>query len=404
MAMSGDLREAVILCAGRSTRTYPLTLRKPKPMLKVANTRILEHLLRQLQGLIEHAVIVIGFEGEQLVSAFGERFGDVRITYVEQLEQRGTGDALLTAEPYLGERFLMLNGDDLLKREAIEALMQHELCVLAAPHPQPWRFGVLITEGDFVRAIHEKPKDAPPNSLVSTGAYALTDAVFGMLKRIQPAEGQELMFTDIIPTLSNLGLRYEVTEDGWMPVTYPWDILLCTDWLMRGMNERSIGGHIGSNVKLIGPIEMGDGCRVGSDAIVQGPCKLGDEVSIGERTIARFCAIGNNVTIGHDCEIDECVIYDGVHIGNGVRLKRSVVGDGATICDGVSTWTKPKDSERVISIVKGEAIDTGLNELGAFIGDGATIGEGCTLMAGVKIWAGVRIPPRCTVEADVIEG
>ncbi|MFA4028783.1 MAG: hypothetical protein GDYSWBUE_000847 [Candidatus Fervidibacterota bacterium] len=402
--MRGGLKEAVILCAGRSTRTYPMTLRKPKPMLKVANTRILEHLLRQLQGLIERAVIVIGFEGEQLVRAFGERFGDVRITYVEQSEQRGTGDALLTAESHLGESFLMLNGDDLLKREAIEMLTYHELCVLAAPHPQPWRFGVLITEGEFVKAICEKPKGAPPNSLVSTGAYALTRAVFEMLKRIQPAEGKELMFTDVIPMLSSLGLRYEVTEDGWMPVTYPWDILLCTDWLMKGLNVRSISGYIGSGAKLIGPIEMGEGCHVGDDVIIHGPCKLGDDVRIGERTVIRSCAIGDGVSIGQDCDLDGCVIYDGVRIGNGVRLRRSVVGDFVTICDGVSTRTEPRDGRTVISVVKGESIDTGLSDVGAFIGDGALIGEGCTLMAGVKVWAGARIPPRCTVEADVIEG
>ncbi|MCS7252820.1 MAG: sugar phosphate nucleotidyltransferase [Armatimonadota bacterium] len=402
--MKGDIKEAVILCAGRSTRTYPMTLRKPKPMLKIANRRIIEHLLMQLQGLVERVVIVIGFEGQQLVRALGKRFNDVQITYVEQKEQRGTGDALLTAQNHLSERFLMLNGDDLLKRAAIELLLRHELCVLASPHPQPWRFGVLMTEGEFVKAILEKPKDAPPNSIVSTGAYALTGAVFEMLRRIQPIDGREVMFTDIIPMLSSLGLRYEVTNDGWMPVTYPWDILLCTDWLMSEMYGRNIGGHIGSNVKLIGPIEMGSNCYVGSGAIIHGPCKLGDSVNIGERTIVRSCAIGDNVTIGHGCELNGCVIYDGARIGNNVRLKRSVVGDGVKICDGVSTLSETESGVTVTSVIKGEAVDTGLKEVGAFIGDGAFIGEGCKLMAGVKVWAEAYIPPYCTVEADVIEG
>ena len=44
--------QAVILAAGKSTRTYPLTLTRPKALLPAGNRTILEHNLTQLDGLV----------------------------------------------------------------------------------------------------------------------------------------------------------------------------------------------------------------------------------------------------------------------------------------------------------------------------------------------------------------
>ena len=50
--------QAVIFAAGKSTRTYPLTVEKPKPLLKVANKTIIEHNLEQLSGIVNEAIII----------------------------------------------------------------------------------------------------------------------------------------------------------------------------------------------------------------------------------------------------------------------------------------------------------------------------------------------------------
>lgn len=403
MSSIKEAGEAVILCAGKSTRTYPLTLRKPKPMLKVAGRRVIEYLLSQLRGLVSRAVIVIGFEGRQIVEALGDRFFDVELTYVEQAEQRGTGDALLCAEEHVGEWFILLNGDDLLKHHAIRALKRHKICVLAAPHEQPWRFGVLSVDGEFVRAIIEKPRDAPAGSLVSTGAYALTRVVFDLLREIEPSDAQELMLTQVIPKLSSLGLRYEVTEDGWMPMTYPWDMLRCAKWLMDELKEQCISGWLGKGVKVFGAMEIGSDCVVGDEVVIVGPSVLGSRVTVGERSKLVRCAIGDDVSVGRECELEECVIGDGVRIGNSVRLKRSVIGDGVVIGNGVLTHTRQSHGGNVLSLVKGEWVDTGFEELGAFVGDGAVIEDGCKLMPGVKVWANVTMPSNSVVDADAFE-
>ena len=65
--LEAPLTQAIILAAGKSTRTWPLTISRPKALLEVANKTILEHNLEQLQGIIKDAVIVTGFEGTNAV-------------------------------------------------------------------------------------------------------------------------------------------------------------------------------------------------------------------------------------------------------------------------------------------------------------------------------------------------
>ena len=47
--------QAVILAAGKSTRMYPLTIARPKPLLKAANRTLLEHNLNNLSGVVDEA-------------------------------------------------------------------------------------------------------------------------------------------------------------------------------------------------------------------------------------------------------------------------------------------------------------------------------------------------------------
>ena len=103
--------KAVILAAGKSTRTYPLTLTRPKPLLPILNKPILAHQLDALHGLIDEAVIVVGYLQEQIHERFGDAYRGIRMTYVEQREQLGTGHAVLQcrdAKPRQREREVRL--------------------------------------------------------------------------------------------------------------------------------------------------------------------------------------------------------------------------------------------------------------------------------------------------------
>ena len=76
--------QAVILAAGKSTRTYPLTLTKPKPLLKILDKTILEHNLDQLRGIVDDVIIIVGYMKDAIISKLGKIYHGIKLTYVEQ--------------------------------------------------------------------------------------------------------------------------------------------------------------------------------------------------------------------------------------------------------------------------------------------------------------------------------
>jgi len=67
--------QAVILAAGKSTRTYPLTINKPKPLLKIGNKTLLEYNLDQLNGLVKEVILIVGFKANLIKKRFKNKLG-----------------------------------------------------------------------------------------------------------------------------------------------------------------------------------------------------------------------------------------------------------------------------------------------------------------------------------------
>ena len=62
---------AVILLAGRSQRTWPLTADFPKPLLPLWGRPLTERVLDQLQGIVDTAVLVVGYQKQRILDHFG---------------------------------------------------------------------------------------------------------------------------------------------------------------------------------------------------------------------------------------------------------------------------------------------------------------------------------------------
>jgi len=219
--------KAVIIAAGSGIRLRPLTLTKPKPLIEIAGRPIIDRIVSALPSEIDELVVVVGYLGDQLINHCGRNFFGRQVTYVWQKEQLGTGDALLTCRTQLGkEKFLVLNGDDLLGGEGLRRCLRYDFCLLVSQHAEPSRFGVVILNEDgSLREIIEKPV-RPAGNLVSTGVWLFDERIFEEKYRPDREPNGQYYLTNMASKLTR-NHKINIEEaDFWQPITTPADLPL----------------------------------------------------------------------------------------------------------------------------------------------------------------------------------
>ena len=218
--------KCIILAAGEGVRMRPLTNDTPKPMLKILGRAILEHILSDLPAEIGEVVLVVGYLRESIINHLGNKFGNLKITYIEQDKKMGTYKALELCKHLLkdDEKFLMLYADDLHGAEGLKECVDCGQCAMLVYEVEdPRRFGVveIDTEGMIV-GVEEKPEN-PKTNIVSTGVMVLDNNVFNFPPK-QHKNG-EYYLADSIGQMVKEGYKFKaITSSSWIPVGFPEDI------------------------------------------------------------------------------------------------------------------------------------------------------------------------------------
>ncbi len=387
--------KAVVLAAGRSTRTYPLTVTRPKPLLPLLGSTILEHNLTQLKGLVNGIVIVIGYYGEQIRQAIGYEFDGVPVSYIEQTEQKGTGHALLCAKDLVGERFMVLNGDDVYARADIERCLQHDYCVLASWHEDVSRFGYLQTSGNLVEDIIEKPENIR-TGLVNTGFYVFKRDIFDI--QLEYSMRGELELTDFVRVIEEF--HFEEAKDNWIPITYPWNLLEANVALLHKI-EPTILGKVENGVHIDGSVFVGPGTTVKAGTYIEGPVYIGANCTIGPNAYIRpDSIILDECFVGHGTEIVDSVLFPKVFCKHRAYIGHSVIGRGVNIGAGLITADFRHDGANIITLVKDQKVNSNRQKLGAFIGDDVHLGIHTSIYPGRKIWPNLSTLPGEIITQD----
>ena len=323
--------QALILAAGKSTRTYPLTLTRPKPLLKAANKTFLEWNLDALQGIVSEAVIVVGYKQEMVRKDFGKKYKKIKIKYAVQKQQLGTGHAVMVAESLIKDKFILMMGDDIYSRGDIKNCIKHRYSILVTKVKNPQNFGVILHKNNILVDFVEKPKKFV-SDLASTAFYCLDRKIFYYLKQIKKSERNELEFPDAVKMLAKNEKVYCVKSKGWKPIAYPWDLLDADISLRKNKNS------IGKNSKIFGKVINSS---IGNNCIINGTIKnsiIMDNTIISENSMVENSIIGENVHFDGKIKAKEhgAIISDGVDAHN------------ATIAPGCRIWPNKKIKNKTI--------------------------------------------------------
>ncbi|PIY60658.1 glucose-1-phosphate thymidylyltransferase [Candidatus Woesearchaeota archaeon CG_4_10_14_0_8_um_filter_47_5] len=400
-AAGRPIGHAVILCAGKSTRTVPLTLTRPKPLLWAGNTTLIEHLLTQVLGLVEEVILVIGYKQTMIKEHIGERWNGLRIRYVIQNSQEGTGHALALCRKNVSGRFYVLNSDDLYFQEDLKELGKHENALLVKASETPERFGQVICEGGCLKRIAEKSA-VVQSGIVNTGAYVLTDAVFLILEGLSKSPRGEYELTDALNVLAQKSAVQVVEAGTWVPVSYAWDLLAANEALLGRITASSVSGMIEKNVTVHGHLVIGEGSVIRSGSYIIGPVAIGRNCTIGPNAIIRGAtSIGDRCRVG-PAEIKNSIFFPHVRCDHVSYIGDSVLGEGAHIGAQTVTANLRHDSASIKSMVDGELVDTGRRKLGVILGDYVDTGIHTSFYPGRKMWPKTGTAPGEIVKKDIV--
>jgi len=293
------IKKAVITAGGLGTRLLPVSKEVPKEMLplfslsnNVIGLKPVVHMV--FEGLFKSGIrefcFVVG-KGKRVIEDYftpdinfinilqskglGDRVKCLRkfysmvfkskIFFINQPEPRGFGDAVLHAEPFVGnETFLLHAGDDVVlscnydhfkRLISVFEGFNADAAILLEEVEDPRAYGVALGRavdnyGNILRLtdIVEKP-EKPPSNIAVIAIYVFKPKIFNYIRKVKPDSKGEIQLTYAIKLMIDdgcevYGVKLKPGErrlDVGTPQTYWKSLYESYSWALNKLLNRSIG-------------------------------------------------------------------------------------------------------------------------------------------------------------------
>ncbi|MHB8437632.1 MAG: sugar phosphate nucleotidyltransferase [Acidimicrobiales bacterium] len=200
----------LILCGGKGTRAYPRTLELPKPLLEVAGSPILGHVMEiyAAQGF-DDFVLAGGFKVEMIREFAAQLPSAWRVEVVDTGEDTNTGGRVAQCAARMGASYFLTYADGLgdVDLDALLAFHRaHGRAATMTTVPLPSQYGTVQFAGeDRVTHFVEKPK--LPDHWINAGYFVFEDAASSWF------EGDDLE-RHVLPALAGAGELHGYRHEG----------------------------------------------------------------------------------------------------------------------------------------------------------------------------------------------
>lgn len=232
------ITRAVIAAAGRGTRMGELTKDKPKHLILVNGKPFLYYVIKNIQEAgYKNVIIVAGYFADMIRKFTAEYFPDARV--VDQFailgeEKYGTAATVECAKDAIGQHpFVMIYGDNLYSPRDLKSMQIDDAYnyVAGLKHDHPEKYGVLVTKGDMLERIVEKPQEFV-SDIINVGLYKFMPEIFDACDKVVPSPRGEYELTDAISMLAKEGkVKVVKLQDYWKDFGRPEDITKMEEFL-----------------------------------------------------------------------------------------------------------------------------------------------------------------------------
>ncbi|MCH2489936.1 MAG: nucleotidyltransferase [Flavobacteriales bacterium] len=318
----------IVPMAGRGSRLRPHTLTVPKPLIPVAGKPIVHRLVSEIVSILDEKIdeiaFILGdpaFFGEEVVESLTELAEGLgaKASIYRQLEPKGTGHAIMCAEPSLEGPAVIAYADTLIKAD-FSLDKEADSVIWTKKVKNPEAYGVVnLNERDEIVELVEKPTEFVSDQAV-IGIYYFKDV--GVLKN----ELQYVLDNNIIH-----GGEYQI-NDGIKRMLADGKVFktgTVEEWMDCGNKEVTVE----TNRKMLGFLAESGATLISEksntqQATIVPPCYIGDNVLLKNSTVGPYVSIGNG-TIIENSNVKNSIIQSQSVVKN-ATLDNAMIGNHAT--------------------------------------------------------------------------
>jgi mannose-1-phosphate guanylyltransferase/phosphomannomutase len=359
---------AVFLAGGEGTRLRPLTVSKPKPLVKVLNIPVLTYNLIRIKNIgIKEVKITLHYLPQLIISEYGDGTSlGLNIEYSVEERPLGTAGGVREAVGNTNDKIIVVSGDLITDFNLKEMLEFHNkrgslMTIALGYSEEPYQFGIakLNEEGRIVRYLEKPSPTEVFSNYINAGMYILEPEV---LKYI-PKSSEFDFSRDLIPILLSKGepIYGFYSKCYWRDIGTIEQYLQCNHELLKRESHELYEIAI-KNQKIRKDIpNLIEPSLVNEGAVIKEGAKIGpftiidEEVIIGNNSIISGSVISKGAYIGERCSIISSIIdkYAKIHdkttiFENCVIGERTIIGRGTEIRPNVRIWPDKYVDENMI--------------------------------------------------------